>query len=51
MKKMPKKAKAQKIIESIPMAKMGKDGARLKMTKSAELDLNQKMKVQDNMYR
>ena len=40
-----------KILSSIPMAKIGKNGAKLKMSKTAEWELNQKMKVQDSMFR
>jgi hypothetical protein len=39
------------MLDSIPMAKIGKNGAKLRMTKSAERQLNQKLVKQDSMFR
>jgi len=37
--------------DGIEMAEVGKNGAKLRMTKSAEFALNQKLKEQDSMFR
>lgn len=47
---MAKKSETEKILESIPMAKMTKKGFAFKMSKNTDFEMNQKLKKQDTMY-